>query len=319
MVATQADIDNIWYGIQKGDSHGIAGINYGTNMPYLDTLVKSFYSTFNRLPTAGEVAQVAPAFEASGTAGNAYLAQLYQTQNPNEAAKKGAADQYGTIDQLFKNGLGRAATQEEKDHFGTLLASKQYDAYDIQNMLSQLPESVRKQDEEFRKGLDTQLQASDSRYFNEQVLPGIQSTYAKQGRSFDSTGYQNALAQAAQGQNKERETFLSNLSANQYSGLSDRAYKDYVNNRDYTQNKYDTMNMNNYNRLNQYSDYNLQKQAYDQYLQRYGKRSSAGSIGGLVGGAIGTGVGAYFGGPAGAQAGYGLGSGFGGAAGSAWG
>lgn len=281
-----------------------------------------FSKTFGRAPTDDEIAQFAPIYQGSDphvtdvAQGNAAVARYHQQQNPNAQFEAGAKDNYGTVSQLFQQNLGRDATQEEKDHFGTLLASKQYDPYSIAQMLQNLPEHVKQQDAEFQKQMSDTLQKQDSQYYNEQVLPGIAQSFAKNGRSFDSSGYAQALAQAAQQQNRQRETFLSNLTANQYAGSQDRAYQDYANNRDYTRNYYDTQAQNNQNRLYQIQDFNMQKQAYDQYLSRYGKRSNAGGIGALAGGALGAGIGAFAGGPMGAMAGYSAGSGLGGGVGS---
>jgi hypothetical protein len=317
-MVTEADINNIAYGIDRGDQHGIDGINYGSGLPFLDAIVKSYKETFGRLPTVNEVSLAAPAFQASGTSGNAYVAQLYQSQNPNEAAKKGASNQYGSVDQLFQSKLGRGATQEEKDHFGTLLASKQYDLYDIGDMLDNLPENVRKQDEDFRKGLTDTLQKQDQQYYNEKVLPGIRQSFLQSGGTLDpnDSTYAAALANAAKEQNTTREGFLSNLTSSQYEGNKNRAYSDYVNNFNYSRGRTDSAADRNTQRMYDYENFNMQKQAYDAYLSRYGKRSQGQGIGQMAGGIIGGAAGAYFGGPQGASAGYQMGAGLGGGVGS---
>ncbi len=316
---TEKNISDVWYGINNNMQHSIDGINYQTGLPFFSTIVQNFQSQFGRLPTVNEVNLAAPAFQASGTAGNAYIAQLYNQQNPNEQADKQAAGMYGTVDDLFKSNLGRSASDEEKQHFGSLLASKQYDQYTLGQALQNLPEHVQQADAEFRKSLTSDLQANDSRYFNEQIMPGISQNFAKSGRSFDSSGYANALAQAASGQNRERESFLSNLTANQYEGNKGNAYAAYLNNANYNQNKYDASKSYLTGQVDQYNQYNIQKQAYDQYLKSFGKRSSGNM--GAIGSLAGMGIGAAFAAPTGGMSipvGAMLGSSIGGAGGSVW-
>lgn len=314
---TILDTYNTFLGGREADANAL-GKQSGN--PWLLNIIKSYQSIYGRLPTAQEVAQVTPAFATEAGSGESYISQLYNQQNPYGDAKKKASEQYGTVDDLFQKALGRSATDEEKDHFGTLLGTGQYSAYDIQNMLQNLPENVRKQDEEFRKGLEGQLKDSDSRYFNEQIMPGIARNFAQSGRSFDSSAYAAALAREANTQNTTRDSFLANLSAEQYQGNKQNAYNDYWNNINYARGRSDTMADRNYQRMNELNDFTMQKQAYDQYLQRYGKRNTAQGIGSLAGGLVGSGLGMYLGGPggraAGGQLGYAMGSGFGGGAGS---
>jgi len=124
------------------------------------------------------------------------------------------------------------------------------------------------------------LQSGDAQYYNEQIMPGIAQNFAKQGRSFDSSGYAQALAQAAQGQNRQRETFLSDLTAKQYEGNKANAYNAYMNNAGYAQNRYDAGQSYLTGRANELGDFAMQRDAYDQYLKRYGKRSGGGGCAG---------------------------------------
>lgn len=288
-------------------------------------LYNDFYKLFGRAPTDVETAKFFPAYRGADShitdtaQGNSVLANYYDQQNPNGSAEKNAAGQYDTVNGLFQKTLQRDATDAEKQHFGTLLASKQYDPYTIGQFLQTLPENVQKQDKAFREGLSGDLQKQDAQYYNEQVMPGIAQNFAKQGRSFDSTAYAQALAQAAQGQNRQREGFLSNLSASQYQNSSANARSDYMNNYAYTRDRSNQLADQNTQRLYDIQNFNMQKGAYDQYLQRYGKRSNNQGIGQLAGGALGAGLGGYFGGLKGAEFGYGAGSGIGGGTGSFFG
>lgn len=292
----------------------------------------NFVQIFGRPPTRDEANQFLPLYggdphQPDVATGNSALSQ-YKTQQDNTPDKVYARQQqeyqqkapqyYDAIDQAFQGGLGRTATKEEKDHFGALLASGQYDQYQLGQYLQQLPEAVQTRDAEFRKGLGSEMASADQEYFSKNILPSIQDTYAKQGRSFDSSAFQAATANAAQAQNADRQKYIAGISAQQYAGNQANARADY---EAYLNNYYNrsnagvdtALNAQNraFDRSNQMSDYAIQQRAYNDYLSRYGKRSNAGAIGGLAGGLLGAGVGAYFGGPAGASAGYQAGSGFG--------
>lgn len=221
-------------------------------------------------PSDAQLAQATAAYQSGDPnrpnrqAGDAFVYQMVQGITNPDTAKP----QYENVNQIFQSTLGRDATQQEKDHFGSVMAKGDIDQYSLGQWLQQLPESVQKQDKTFREGLSSDLQKQDAQYYNEQVLPGIQSTYAKQGRSFDSSSYAQALAQAAQGQNRQRESFLSNLTASQYGGSQANARADYLNNiaRGYQSQDYLRT------RGNELSDFASQQQAYNSYLARYGKR-----------------------------------------------
>lgn len=239
-----------------------------------------FSKTFGRAPTQDELAQFAPIYRGSDpnitdvAQGNAAVARYHQQQNPTDQYAAEVPKQADAINALFQQHLGRQATPEELNHFGTLLASKQYDAYTLGQVLETLPENVKKQDAAFRDQLSGDLQKQDAQYYNEQVMPGIAQNFAKQGRSFDSSAYAQALAQAAQGQNRQREGFLSNLSASQYGNSQANARADYLGNYAYNRDRSNQLADANTSRLNEISNFNMQKQAYDQYLARYGKKNS---------------------------------------------
>lgn len=292
---------------------------------------KDFASMFGRNPTQSELAMFSPGYLsgdpniAATAQGKGVIAQYFQSQS--QTPDKLYADQqkkyleqapqhFDSINQLFQGQLGRAASQDELNHFGSALASGTTDSYQLTQFLQQQPEYQTKKNEQMRTGLSGTMAANDKRQFSEQILPSIQEAYAKQGRSFDSSAFQNAATQSAQQQNTQREGFLNNLTASQYGGVQDRAYQDYANQVANQQNltnsgiqaQYGGIQNTN-NRLNNISDYNTQAQAYNQYLSKYGKRNNG--LGGTIGGVVGGGLGAFFGGPAGAMAGYQMGSGLG--------
>ncbi len=299
------------------------GVGVGASLTPEAAAWGSYMTNFGRPPTQQELAQALPNFQTAGVSGgNAYVAGLYNdSQNTPDKlyAKqqaeyaKNAPQHYDAVNGLFQSQLGRDATQEEKDHFGSLLASGTTDSYQLQNFLQQQPEYQNKQNDQFRQGLSGTMAANDKRQFSEQILPSIQEAYAKQGRSFDSSAFANSATQSAQAQNNDRENFLANLSAQQYGGVQDRAYQDYANQVANQQNLTNSGIQAQYaglqkaqDRTNSIIDFGLQRDAYNQYLAKYGKRNNG--VGGLVGGGLGAAVGGYFGGTAGAKLGFDVGS-----------
>ncbi len=299
---------------------------------------KDFQEIYGRAPTAVELSQVIPAYVGVDqnipnlAGGKSYIAQMFQaTQDtPDKLYKKQqeeylakAPEHFDAIQNLFQSNFGRAATQEELNHFGSLLASGSTDPYQLQKFMQQDQEYTQKQDSEFQNKLSGQLAGYDKQYFQESILPSIQQAYAKQGRSFDSSAFQNAATQSAQAQNTQRQQYLAGLSAQQYGGRQANAYSDYQNMVGNQQ------NLSNQGIMAQYSgiqnaqqrgrdiqDYNTQAQAYNQYLAKYGKRS--GGMGAGAGSLLGMGLGALLAAPTGGlsiPAGAMLGGAGGGAAG----
>lgn len=295
-----------------------------------DAVVNSYKQMFGRDPSQQEFSQALPAFDTSANAGLSFLAQSQQQQQ-NSPEGQQAADlaKYNAdpnkwndqINSLFKTSLNRDASDAEKQHFGSLLASGKIDSYGLNQFVQGLPEYGQAQDKAFQDSQRSGLEAADTKYYTDQLLPQIQSQMASQGRSLDSSGYSAMLAQAAKQQADSRNSYLSQLSASQYAGRTGQAQTDYQNYLNgLTQNQqrnYQTQDALT-SRTNQYADYNAQRDAYNQYLAQYGKRQNNG-LGSLVGGSIGTGLGAYLGGTEGAKVGYQAGSGVGGAAQSQWG
>lgn len=304
----QANLD-----LLKSDPYNVG--TYGNQLSQgLNVFKTSFKNVAGRDPTADELNNYFTnslwgQWHAPGelqytdlTAGaNNYIANNWDVTQLQ--AGKGDADapaQYGAVDQAFQTGLGRVATQEEKDHFGKLLANKSLDPYTLNQWITQLPENVKKQDAAFQSTLRDTMSTQDARYFNEQIMPGISSSFAKNGRSFDSSAYANALAQAAQQQNTSREGFLNNLSVAQYSGDATKAYAAYVDSlnrsqgaQDYAQNRFDNTTDTSLQRLYDTQGYNTQQAAYNSYLAKYGKRNmgAQGAVAGAGAGAtIGTGI-----------------------------
>lgn len=270
---------------------------------------KQFQESYGRAPTKDEVSIYSPLVVQLGHGGAmAEIAkQHYAEQNSPEklAEKKRSEDEgkalglYGTVNDLFKSNLGREASTDEQKHFATQMAQG-VDAYTINQFLQALPENVKKQDEAFRTNLNKTLQTQDSQYYQEQIAPALQAMATKQGRSLDSSGVNNSLALAAQQQNRQRESYLANITAQQYGNSQNLAQQNYQQAYGNYQNTQDYNNLRNTNlldqrmgRLNGLSDYAIQSQAYNNYLAKYGKRNNgaSGAIGGAAAGAsIGTSI-----------------------------
>ncbi len=267
---------------------------------------KKFASLFGRNPTPQELAQLSSFYNsgnpniAAVQQGDAAVIAMYNSpdklhKRQQEEYGRAAPEKYGEVDTQIQNLLGRGATQEEKDYFGKMLASGQIDAYQLQEFLKQDDEYVSRQDQQFREGLSGELQAGDSRYFQEQLMPAIQSQFAKQGRSVDATGFQNSIAREGTAQNRQRESFLANLSAQQYGGRSGNARADYEGMYNTQARRQEMSLYQPYERMQQLQDYSIQQGAYEDYLRRYGKRSGGGAAGAASGALSGAAAGSAFG------------------------
>lgn len=304
----QAAMEGVYKTYMDGRTWDAESMAKGLGAPALIPIILDYQSMFGRYPTAQEVSQANPMYTPNREAGAAWLSGIAKTAtNPITAQPK-----YADVDSAFQQYLGRSATQEEKDHFGSMLANGQTDVYGLGTMLQQLPDYVKKQDAEFRSSLSSDLQTSNSKYFSEKILPAIQKQFTDQGRSFDDSGFKAATVLAAEDQNTGMDSFLANLTANQYEGSKANARSDYWN---YLTRNWQTTDAGTA-RGNDIMDYNTQKQAYDDYLRSYGKRSNAAGIGSLVGGTAGAVAGSFSGTPFGVAAGWQAGSGIGGGVGS---
>lgn len=269
--------------------------------------LQAIKGALGRNPTAAEFAAYAPL----GAQASQLIAQqnLADQNTPDTIAAKNnakyladAPNHADAVNNLFQSNFGRTASKDELDHFGSLLASGTTDPYQLQQFLKQQPEYQNTQNAKMRTDLSGTMAANDKRQFSEQILPSIQAAYAKQGRSFDSSAFQAAAANAAQAQNTNREGFLNNLTASQYGGVQDRAYQDYANqvaNQQALTNsginaKYSNV-QNSIGRANEINNFGLQQQAYNQYLNKYGKRQNNGVMGAISGAGTGAAAGSAFG------------------------
>lgn len=291
------------------------------------SVYNAFMDLKGREPTEDEISKYLPAFTANGNQGRALIVQekeLEENSPEKLAARKeeelsGRAKEYqGQVGSLFQSTLGREATSAELNHFGKLMASKEVDEYDLQNFLKQLPEVRQKEDEAFRGQQRGEFAKADTQYFQENLLPAIQSDFARRGRSVDSSGFASALSEAARKQAQEREGYLTQLSANQYQGRTGAAREDYMSymnryhgNQDYNRARGNELSDRIYGQHSELGNYSMQKQAYDEYLRKYGKRggsplagAASGAMSGAAAGSVAGPWGAAIGGVAGGAMGY---------------
>lgn len=296
-----------------------------------------FKEMFGRNPTSSELAMLWGSYDAGNRvdlnlgAGDSAVAQYYQAQLNSPENQKDEADtklkddipkQYDAVKQTFQSAYGRDPSQAELDHFSTMMAKGEADAYSIQQGLQTLPEYTNARDTEARTKLRSELQAADSDFLVKQVAPELQSRFAQQGRVTDSSSQAlaAAFANASKETNNQREQYLATVGRDDYTNARQSTINNYLQTlqRQYQMNDMSTGRMNQLQDMStarQYElgDYHMQQQAYNAYLQNSGRRKTGGSIfgGALQGGIGGATAGGMAGGPWGAVIGGLAGAGLG--------
>lgn len=289
-----------------------------------------FVKLFGRNPTQAELDSLSQKYDAGNridinkNAGDAAVSDYFnqQSQTPqalfnqqSQAGQKAYTTNKGKIDpqinQVFQSQLGRDATSDELQHFGTLVATGQ-DPYQVQQALQQSTEYQNRATSDFTQRLGTQLQGTNADYFSKFIAPQLQAQAANSGRSTDSSGVNAQLANAAQGQNYDLQNYLAGIQANQYGQSTANAagnYQQLLGQQYGLQNAGVSNALSNQASNQQYNQnlamYQMQQTAYNSYLNNYGKRNGAvaGFTGALKGGISGAVAGGTAGGPWGALAG----------------
>lgn len=294
---------------------------------------KNFKDIMGRDPNANELSQAAtvfynPADYGSGIAsGRGYLSSLAE-RDKADPTKQGTKGQgfYGTVNDSVSQILGRQATPEEQSHFGNLLSSGQLDAYTLKQFLQSQPEYQQTQDTNFRQGLSKELQGYDTDFFNK-AKEDVISRYAQNG-TMGSSALDYALTDLMGNIQKQRGSYLADLSAKQYGSNKDSARQDYMTqmnnylgNQQYNRQRGDATSDYYRDRSAGAYDYATQRNDYMNYLNSQsgrGRTNYGAAFGPLLGAGIGAlGAGLMTGGmgaPAGAQ----LGAYLGGAGGSTY-
>lgn len=287
---------------------------------------QEFQKLFGRNPTQSELAMLSGSYAgdknvANVAQGNQAVSQYFQGFSNNPASiyanqqkqwSANAPQHYDSIGQIIQSTLGRKATQDELSHYGTLIASGQADPYEIQQFIQSTPEYQNAQDTQFRSGVDTQLQKSDTDFFNTQK-GNIAQQYAQMGRA-TSPALDVALTQLASQLNSNRQSYLAQLSASQYGGNKQAALGNYQNTQNDVSGRINQNTAGIYGnnqammgRMQNITDYNTQKNAWQQYANQ--QKGGGGAMGYLNGALSGAAAGGTVGGPWGALGGAALGAG----------
>lgn len=250
-----------------------------------------FVSQFGRNPTQSELNMLSSAYAGDPNSlnvgqGKQTLSQYYNNLSNTPAniyatqQKQWSADapsHYDAVNQIIQSSLGRAATQDELNHYGTLISSGQADPFQIQQFVQATPEYQNTQDTNFRKGVDTQLQQSDSDFFNTQK-GNIAQQYAQMGRA-TSPALDVALTQLASSLKSNRDSYLATLSASQYGSNKTAALTDYGKTQDQVQSQINQNTAGIYGnnqalntRLQNITDYNTQANAWSDAQSRYSQK-----------------------------------------------
>ena len=270
--------------------------------------------------TQNEFAQLAPYFGTGNPrdveAGRAALASYAEQQKKTPQALQSQAGQYsGDVNSIFNDLLKRGASQDEVNHFGSLLASGQVDAYTLKQFVSQLPEYTQAQDKTERGRLNTELSGYDQDFFN-RAKEDVISRYSKAGIQ-NSPSLDFALTNLMGDIQKQRSQYIAGLAREDYTRGRDVQRQDYGASMDQmlADKNYGRQRSDNYsdlllNRSFASQDYQRQQDDLMRLLSGQQGQRRSGS-GGFLGGLAGAGIGGFLGGPMGASTGYQIGQGAG--------
>jgi len=169
-----------------------------------------------------------PYFTGDQNEGWAYLARVKE-QEDQEAEDKGEekdpADYESSVKGLYQDVLGREATADELEHYSTMMAKEGVDAYSIRQYLQEQPEYWEAQDAAMVEGLAGKTLGFQEQAY-EKIMPQIMSQYKKTGKA-NSSSLDFAMTEAWTDLERQRQQFLSGLSASQYGGRKDLALQNY--------------------------------------------------------------------------------------------
>lgn len=254
--------------------------------------VKAGREILGRDITSSDLDSFRPYFEGGTDTGRAYLTQLKQYEGTTpEALKKKAGNYSGDVNQAFRSVLGRDATPQEIEHYGSGLASGGLDSYQLADYIKQTDEYRTGQDKTFREGLNTELSGYDENAFKK-GSEDIISRYSKAGIQH-SPALDLALTNLMGDIAKERGRYLAGLSAEQYGGNKELARADYEGNlnkylsdRDYER-SLRQKSMDDYlGRSRELTDYDRQKSDYFDMLSRVPRGRRGGGLSGALSGAL---------------------------------
>lgn len=234
--------------------------------------------------------------------GRAYIGQLAQQEAKSPQALRKKSGQYsGQVTDVFTNLLGRDATANEKDYYGSLLATGEISPYEIEGLVKRGDEYQGQADTKFREGLKDELMG-----YNREALGKAGEDIIgrlKQAGITDAENLGFALTDAEKDLLSQNNQFLSGLSSEQYGGNKAMAvsdYKDildqYLGNQAYGRQRSDSKLDYLTGRADSLTDYARQKQDMMDFLNSQPKKKKSG-LGAAVGTLLGGGIGAMYGNP----------------------
>ena len=255
--------------------------------------------------TPEEFAQALPNFTGPNgdLNGRAWLANYAQQYKQTPAYLATQAGKYGgQVNDLLKGILGRDATSQEQDYYGRMLATNQISPYEIQQQIKATPEFQTQQDTSFRKGLAGELEGYDVSEFGKEKQ-NIQADYARRGIDAGaSPSLDYALTDLMGKIAQNRQSYLAQLSSQQYGGNKEAARQDYLGNlQNFLGNQaynrqLGQQQMGYYQqRQGEQQDYQQQMSDYMNFLNNQPKQKSSAGAGALAGAGQGAGIGAGFG------------------------
>lgn len=252
-------------------------------------LLKMGQDMLGRPLTQSEVAQLAPAFQAGATSGRAALAQFAEAEKQKLPYLQIQAGKYAPqVNQIFQDLLKRGASQDEIQHFGSMLATGQTDPYELSQFVQSMPEYQTAADKSFRGDLASELQGYDTSFLKK-AAPSVLSTYAKAGTQ-NSSALDYAMTDLMGKLAENRGNFLGTLSAQQYGGNKEAARQDYLTTQQNYLNsilggKQRSQGLQDYysQRGDQAADYSRQMNDYLSFLQNQPKQKSNPLAGAMMG------------------------------------
>jgi hypothetical protein len=247
------------------DSKGISADAAGQNV------YNYFQRTAGREPTASELAQFVPIMQGSYTHGNAAISGYLDMESRRPGALAEKAPEYsGQVNEVFREMLGREARPDEAEHFGTLLASKNVDAYGLRDFLKGSDEYQTSADTKFRSGLASELEGYDTKFFDK-AKENVFSRFANNNQGSRSSALDFALTDLMGQIAEKRGSYLADLSARQYGGNKDLALSNYrssmdryLGEQDFARNRgYQNIDRS-FDRAREIEDFYRQKGIYDE-------------------------------------------------------
>lgn len=183
--------------------------------------------------------------------------------------------------------FGRDVSNDEAQYFAQELARGK-SRYELQQELMSLPEYQRTQAQKDRAALDTELQSQQAEVFK-RATPQIISAFMRAGR-LNSSGLNSALAQAQADLDKERQSSLAQVGAQDLSTIRANAFQQFQQmNQPYLAARNIFSNAGSYQtglglmqqaiaRQREIEDYNRQQSDYMRYLNMANKSDMFGNL-----------------------------------------